>query len=201
VKLQCTQTAHSDEYSNTTRPVTALPLPHNSHLPPASDTQTDIKDFSYLSILQKDPLSEFFLKKEPGYRLGGYRVHILRIDFFSSSAQNFQDPPTFCFKQQEARGYTQWVPFFSEKAHITQGFFKKDHFKVSFRKNPNQACFTWRDLKKQEGFRVQPWNAQGLVDMGPTGFLISTTTSNRPWPSPWAWQERRDIKQRRLRVE
>jgi hypothetical protein len=29
-----------------------------------------------VSILQKDPLSEFFLKKEPGYRLG---------DFFSNS--------------------------------------------------------------------------------------------------------------------
>jgi hypothetical protein len=70
-------------------------------------------------------------------------------------AQNFQDPPTFCSKQQEAQGYTQRVCFFSKKAHITQGFFKKDHFKVSLRKNPKQSCFTWRDLKKQKGFQVQ----------------------------------------------
>jgi hypothetical protein len=85
-------------------PVTALPLPQNGHLQPTSDKQTDIKDFSYLSILQNDPLSEFFLKKEPRYRLGGYRIHILRRDFFSSLAQNFQDSLTFCSKQQEARG-------------------------------------------------------------------------------------------------
>jgi hypothetical protein len=39
------------------------------------------KDFNYLIILQKDPLSKFFLKKELRYRLGGCRVHILRRDF------------------------------------------------------------------------------------------------------------------------
>jgi hypothetical protein len=81
VKLQCTQTAYSDEYANTMRPMTALPLPHNGHLQPTSDRQTDIKDFSYLSILEKDPLSEFFLKKESEYRLGGCKVHILRRYF------------------------------------------------------------------------------------------------------------------------
>jgi hypothetical protein len=71
VKLQCTQIAYLEEYSNTIRPMIALSLPHNGHLQPTLDRQTNIKDFSYLSILQKDPLSEFFLKKELGYRLGG----------------------------------------------------------------------------------------------------------------------------------
>jgi hypothetical protein len=56
--------------------MTVLHLPNNGHLPPTSDTQTD-----YLRIQQKDPLSEFFLHKEPEYRLGGYRVHILMKDF------------------------------------------------------------------------------------------------------------------------
>jgi hypothetical protein len=31
--------------------------------------------------MTRDPLSKFFLKKEPIYMLGGCRVHILRKDF------------------------------------------------------------------------------------------------------------------------
>jgi hypothetical protein len=90
VKLQRTQTTYLDEYSNTMWPMTMLPLPHNDHLQLTSDKQTDIKDFSYLSILQKDRLSEFFLKKEPGYGLGGCRVHILRRDFSALGLRIFK---------------------------------------------------------------------------------------------------------------
>jgi hypothetical protein len=74
MNLYCTQTTYSDEYSNTVRPVTALPLPYNGHLQATFDRQIDTKDFSYLSILQKDPLSEFFLKKNPdkGSGVAGY---------------------------------------------------------------------------------------------------------------------------------
>jgi hypothetical protein len=88
-------------------PVTTLPLPHNSHLQPTSDRQTDIKDFSYLSILQKDPLSEFFLKKELGYRLGGYSVHILRRDFLVFWLRIFKTLQLFILNSKRLRGYTQ----------------------------------------------------------------------------------------------
>jgi hypothetical protein len=142
VKLQCTQTAYSDEYSNTMRPVTVLPLPYNGHLQPTPDKQTDIKNFSYLSILQKDPLFEFFLKK-PWYRLGGYMVHILRRDFFQLFGSKFSRPSNFLF--QTARGTRAILsecPFSLKKHTSLKDFFKKDHFKVSLRKNPDQACFT-----------------------------------------------------------
>jgi hypothetical protein len=89
------------------RPVTALPLPHNGYLQPTSDKQIDIKDFSYLSILQKDPLSEFFLKKDPGYRLGGCKVYILRRDFFSVlRLRIFKTLQLFVPNNKRLRGYT-----------------------------------------------------------------------------------------------
>jgi hypothetical protein len=92
VKLQYTQTAYSDEYSNTMRPATTLPLPHNSHLKPTPNRQTEIKNFSYLSVLQKDPLSEFFLKKKnpdiglgaTGYKSSGEIFSALRLRIFKT---------------------------------------------------------------------------------------------------------------------
>jgi hypothetical protein len=146
--LQCTQTAYSDKYSNTMRLVTVLPLPHNGHLQPTSDIQTDIKDFSYLSILQKDPLSEFFLKKEPRYRLGDCRVHILRRDFSVLRLRIFKTLQLFVPNSKRLRGYTQWVPFFSEKVHVTQRSFQEGPLQGFSSKEPGSSLFTWRDLKK-----------------------------------------------------
>jgi hypothetical protein len=59
VKLQCTRTTYSKEYSNIVRPVTMLPLLRNSQPATTSDKKT-LKDSSYLNKLQKDPSSEFF---------------------------------------------------------------------------------------------------------------------------------------------
>jgi len=89
------------------RPVTALPLPHNDHLQPIPNRQTDIKDFSYLSILQKDPLSMFFQKKEPRYRLGGCRVHMLRRDFLVLWLRIFKILQLFVPNSKRLGGYTQ----------------------------------------------------------------------------------------------
>jgi hypothetical protein len=71
--------------------------------------QTNIKDFSYLSILQKDPLSKFFLKKEPGYRLGGCRIHILRRDFLVLQLKIFKTLQLFVSNSKRLGGYTQGV--------------------------------------------------------------------------------------------
>jgi hypothetical protein len=139
------------------------------------------------------------VKKNPDIGSGATWYISLGEFFFNSSAQYFQDPLTFCFKQQEARGLYSVSAFFSEKAHTTQWFFQE--FKISLWNNSDQACFTWRDLKKQEGFRFRPWNARGLIDTGPIRFLIGTTLSSGPRPGPQAWQQRRDIRWRRLRVE
>jgi hypothetical protein len=45
-------------------------------------------------------------------------------------------------------------------------------------------------LEKQGGIRVQPWNARGLIDAGPTGFPSDMTMSREPWPSPWTGARR-----------
>jgi hypothetical protein len=130
VKAQCTRRAYLDEYSNTVQPVTVLHVPNNVHLPPTSDRQID-----YLRIQQKDPLSEFFLHKEPEYRLKGYRVHILRKDFQVFNLE-FSRPSNFLFQTARGLGATlNKCPFSSKKHTSLKDFFRKDHFKVSLRKN------------------------------------------------------------------
>jgi hypothetical protein len=86
---------------------------------------------------------EFFLKKEPGYRLGGCRVHILRR-YFSFFGSEFSRPSNFLFQTARGSGATLSERPFSPKKRtsLKDFFFKKDHFKVSLRKNPDRACFT-----------------------------------------------------------
>jgi hypothetical protein len=38
--------------------------------------------------------------------------------------------------------------------------------------------------EKQGGLRVQPWNVQGHIDVGPTRFPSDMAASHGPWPSP-----------------
>jgi hypothetical protein len=87
-------------------PVTVQPLPYKGHLQPTSDRQIDIKDFRYLSILQKDPLSEFFLKKEPGDRLRGCRTHILMRDFLVLRLRIFKTLQLFIPNSKRLGSYT-----------------------------------------------------------------------------------------------
>jgi hypothetical protein len=53
---------------------------------------------------QKDPLSEFFLHKEPEYRLGGCRVHILRKDFQIFQPRIFKTLQLFVPNSKRLRG-------------------------------------------------------------------------------------------------
>ena len=62
-------------------------------------------------------------QKQPGYMLGGCKRRGIR--FYQTT--QIQDPPTFCSKQQEARGlHSVRVHFFQKSARHQEDFFKTE---------------------------------------------------------------------------
>jgi hypothetical protein len=63
--------------------------------------------------------------------------------------------------------------FFFEKAHITQETSsRKDHFKASLQKNPDQACFTKCGLRNKEAFEFNQETLGGLLIRDLQGFPV-----------------------------
>jgi hypothetical protein len=105
--------------------MTTLSLPYNDYLPPTSNRHIDIKDFSYLNILQKDPLSEFFLKKEPGIGSGA-TGYISLGEIFQFFISEFSRPFNFLFQIARGSGATLRECPFSPKKHTSlEDFFQE----------------------------------------------------------------------------
>jgi hypothetical protein len=82
------------------------------------------------------------------------------------------------------------VLFLRKSARHSKDFFKTGPFQGFTSKESGPSLIDQAKLGKRGGLRVQPSNAQELVDAGPTGFPSNVTTSRGSWPGPRIEAER-----------
>jgi hypothetical protein len=99
-----------------------------------------------------------------------------------------QDSRPSNFLCQIARGtgatLSECTFFYEKSARHSWESFKIWPLQGFTSKEPGPSLIHQAKPGKQGGLRVQPWNARGLVDVGPMGFRSDVTIGYGPWPGP-----------------
>jgi hypothetical protein len=106
--------------------------------------------------------------------LGGCRVHILRRDFQFFQQPKFRTLQLFVLNSKRPGAILSECAF-SSKKRTSLGRLLQDM---------TTSRLHVERTRNEGSLRVQPWNARGLVDAGPTWFPNNVTTSHGPWPDP-----------------
>jgi hypothetical protein len=131
--------------------------------------------------MTKDPLSKFLTIKKNLERCSGAAGYISSWEMFSFFNNKKSRPSNFLFQIARGSGAT-----LSEWACHSKYFFKIGPLQDFTSKEPGKSLIHHAKPEKQGGLRVQPWNAQGLVDAGLIGFPSDVTTNRGPRPGPRA---------------